>query len=240
MSDICYNRKGMSSRSCGNVNSFLCDIRENTQMGEQEAYREWIARGLEKPGKQKSKLAAALSLDPSAVTRILDGSRKIHLEEIPKITAYLGDLPPSHGEHIDSHDVAASLPSTPQAKRVKIKGYVGAGSEAHFYKVSDEGYEEVEAPNGATDQTVAVEIKGTSWGPRMNTWLVFYDDVRSPITSDLLGEVCVVGLADDRILIKEIKRNRDGSYTLLSNSSEDPIENAQIEWAAKVTAMRPR
>lgn len=141
---------------------------------------------------------------------------------------------------VRSEDVAAGLDHAP-APTVKVKGYVGAGSVAHFYALSDEDFEEVPAPADATDQTVAVEIKGSSWGPRMNTWLVFYDDVRSPITADLIGQTCVVGLSDDRILIKEIQRNGRGGYRLLSNAgAEDDIEDAQIEWAAKVTSMRPR
>lgn len=143
-------------------------------------------------------------------------------------------------EDVRSEDVANALPSPPQSPKVKVKGYVGAGSAAHFYALADEDFEEVDAPLNATDQTVAVEIKGTSLGPLMNSWLVFYDDIRSPITSDLIGRVCVIGLADDRILVKQIKRERNGTFTLISNANEEPIRNAQIEWAAKVTDMRPR
>lgn len=139
-----------------------------------------------------------------------------------------------------SEDVAHSI-EKPRARTVRVKGYVGAGDAAHFYKVSDEAFEEVTAPDGATDRTVAVEIRGTSWGRFMNTWLVFYDDVRSPVTEDLLGQPCVVGLADDRILIKVIKRDGNGGHRLVSNNPNEPdIEDAEIEWAAKVTSMRPR
>lgn len=139
-----------------------------------------------------------------------------------------------------SEDVAAALDKQPEKAGIKIKGYVGAGSEAHFYKLSDESFETVEPPTGASDQTIAVQIKGKSWGPRMDGWLVFYDDVRSPITEDLYNQACVVGLADDRILLKTIKRERDGSFTLQSNSDEPDITNAEIEWAAKVIGMGPR
>jgi hypothetical protein len=140
---------------------------------------------------------------------------------------------------VRSEDVSATIDPKPR-RGVKLKGYVGAGAEAHFYKLADEDYTEVEAPAGATDQTIAVEIKGSSFGPLLDTWLVFYDDVRSPVTPDLIGEICVVGLEDDRILIKKIQRNGRGGYRLISNASEPPIENALIEWAAKVKDMRPR
>ncbi len=138
-----------------------------------------------------------------------------------------------------SEDVAAGG-GEPRKRTVRIKGYVGAGDQAHYYAVSDEDFAEVEAPALSSDQTVAVEIRGKSFGPLLDSWLVFYDDVRSPVTSDLFNEVCVVGLDDDRILIKQIKPNKNGTFTLLSNGNEPPIENVQIEWAAKVIGMRAR
>ena len=141
---------------------------------------------------------------------------------------------------VRSEDVASDLPSPPAKRKVKVKGYVGAGAEAHYYALADEDFEEVEAPLGATDQTIAVEIKGTSFGPLMESWLVFYDDIHSPITEALIGKVCVVGLSDDRILIKKIVRNRNGGFDLHSNSNEDPLLDVDIEWAAKVTDIRPR
>lgn len=148
--------------------------------------------------------------------------------------------PETTGE-MRSEDVAANLHEAARPQMVKLKGYVGASGEAVFYRLADEDLEEVEAPMGSSDQTVAVEIKGKSFGPLMNTWLVFYDDVRSPITPDLFNQVCVVGLADDRILIKQIKPNGRGGFDLHPNSTtDDVIKDAQIEWAAKVNAMRPR
>lgn len=139
---------------------------------------------------------------------------------------------------VRSEDVAASLPDR-RRRTVKLKGYVGASGEAFYYRLSDEELDEVTAPDGATDQTVAVEVRGKSLGPLLESWLVFYNDVRSPITEDLLGRLCVVGLSDDRILVKRIEKTSAG-YNLISNNNEDPILNAEIEWGARVTAMRPR
>jgi hypothetical protein len=148
----------------------------------------------------------------------------------------LGEKP----DDVRSEDVAASL-DRPPAPAVKIKGYVGAGAEAHFYAVADDAFEEAPALPGSSDQTIALQIRGKSWGPAMDSWLVFYDDVRSPVTADMIGEACVVGLADDRILLKVIRSNGRGGFDLHPNSTtEDVVRNAQIEWAAKVIVMRPR
>ena len=71
---------------------------------------------------------------------------------------------------------------------------------------------------------------------------MFYDDVRSPITDDMIGQLCVVGLSDDRVLIKKVLRNgARGKFDLLSNNdTEEPIKAVKIEWAALVTELRAK
>jgi hypothetical protein len=124
--------------------------------------------------------------------------------------------------------------------KASVVGYVGAGAETHIYDVPPGDLDEVDAPTGSNEATVAVEIRGNSLGSLFNRWLVFYDQVRRPVTSDLIGDLCVVGLEDGRILIKLIQRGRaEGLYNLISQT-EAPIRDVAIEWAAKVTTMSPR
>lgn len=123
---------------------------------------------------------------------------------------------------------------------VPIVGYVGAGSQAVLFSEGQGPFGEVRAPDNATDKTVAVEIRGESLGSFFNEWLVFYDDVRSPVTPDLIGKLCVVGLPDGRILVKKIQRSKsEGTFHLLSQT-EDPLLDVPIEWAARVKTMMPR
>ena len=123
---------------------------------------------------------------------------------------------------------------------VKLVGYVGAGAEAHFYSSADGGLEEVPAPDGSTPSTVAVEVRGESLGALFEHWLVYYDEVRSPVTPDMHGKLCVVGLHDDRVLVKQVKPSKaSGLFHLLSNT-EGPILDVEIAWAAKVKSMVPR
>lgn len=138
-----------------------------------------------------------------------------------------------YGEH-KTRQVAGDGP-----RAVPLVGYVGAGAEARFF--GDQGHlDEVNAPDNAADETVAVEVRGDSLGALFDRWLVFYDDVHRPVTSDQIGRLCVVGLPDGRILVKKIQKSRGkGLYHLLSNT-EAPILDVEIEWAAKVTDMRPR
>ena len=121
-----------------------------------------------------------------------------------------------------------------------VVGYVGAGAEAHFYALSHGELDRVPAPDGAGSEAVAVEVRGDSLGPLFQRWLVHYDEIRSPITSDLIGRLCVVGLPDDKVLVKQIKATKNpGLYDLLSNNDE-PIRDVPIMWAARVKSMVPR
>lgn len=198
-----------------------------------------LLRAMMKAGNlNQAKLARRLKVEQPTISRLLSGSepKGTTLQRIITLAEEMGVI-----SDVRSEDVADSLPARPQGPAVKLKGYVGAGSEMHYYRLADDQYEEVAAPPGATDQTVAVEIKGTSMGAALNSWLVFYDDVHSPVAPHMIGQLCVVGLADDRILIKKIERARAGSFRLVSNNPEEPpIENAEIEWAALVSSMRPR
>ncbi len=121
-----------------------------------------------------------------------------------------------------------------------LVGYVSAGARAHFFADGQGPFDEVPAPEGASDRTVAVEIRGESLGSFFNEWLVYYDDVRAPVTLDLIGRLCVVGLADGRVLIKKLKASQTpGLYHLLSQT-EEPILDVEVVWAARVRSMTPR
>lgn len=195
-------------------------------------------------GKTQAQIAEIAGVTNQAVSGWERGEAMPEPDKIPilaralgKTTSWLLDDEPGH---IDSADVAVELAVAVPQKMVKVKGYVGAGSEAHYYRIADEEFDEVPAPRGATDQTVAVEVRGTSLGPLLESWLVFYKDIQAPVGPDMLGHLCVVGLADDRILVKRLESNGRGGFNLISNTSEPPIKDAIIEWAAKVTDMRPR
>ena len=139
---------------------------------------------------------------------------------------------------VSEADVLGTPPDAPRT--IPLVGFVGAGAEAHYYGAGQELNEFVDAPDGATADTRALEIRGTSLGELFDRWLVFYDDVRSPVTTDLIGRLCVVGLPDDRVLVKKLTKSRSpGLFHLLSNT-EAPIMDAEVAWAARVKHMVPR
>jgi transcriptional regulator with XRE-family HTH domain len=192
---------------------------------------DWIREGLKEKRKTRSGLAKALGRSPSAVTDLLNGSRRLRAEEIAVVADYLGVEPPRL--------VGGGRPGHTTG-RVPLVGYVGAGAIAHFYADGQGPFDEVPAPDSASAKTVAVQIRGHSLGALFDNWLVFYDDVFDPPDEYLVGRMCVCGLSDGRVLVKALKRGQTlGQWTLLSNT-EPPIYDVSLDWAAMVREMRPR
>lgn len=123
---------------------------------------------------------------------------------------------------------------------VPVVGYVGAGAAAHYYAEGQGPFDEVPMPEGGTPDTVAVEVRGDSLGSLFNQWLVYYDEIRVPPALDLIGKLCVVGLANDQVLVKKLMRGTGPGLFHLLSQTESPIEDAVIVWAARVRAMTPR
>lgn len=178
-----------------------------------------IREAREARGMSQAALAKAIGISQPAIRKIEGGGTQ-RSKYLTDIVRYLG---------LDEEMV-----------NVPIVGYVGAGSVAHYYADAQGPFDTVPGPFGSNANTVAVEIRGDSLGPLFDRWLVFYDEVRSPVTSDLIGKLCIVGLADDRVLIKQLKRSRvPGLFHLLSQN-DGPILDVEIVWAAQVKNMTPR
>lgn len=171
--------------------------------------------------------AQALGTTRNQYAKLEAGSRRLSDVWIGRAAAAFG---------VDAGDVV-----TDRRELVPVAGYVGAGSEAHFYGDTQGPLDEVPAPDNATPQTVAVEVRGDSLGALFDGWLAFYDDVRSPFTDDLLGRLCVVGLEDGRVLVKVVTRSRTTSGLFdLQGQFGAPVQDVVVRWAAPVKSIMPR
>lgn len=129
-----------------------------------------------------------------------------------------GDGPPRNGE-----------------QRAQVVGHVGAGAEMYF-EAGQGPFGEVLMPPHAPEGTVAAEIRGDSLGP-VNGWFAYFSGRRDPPSSDLVGRLCIVGLADGRILIKRIARGRKARRFDLWGAAGEPLQDQRLDWAAPVTAL---
>lgn len=122
---------------------------------------------------------------------------------------------------------------------VPLAGAVGAGSEMILYSEGDNPNEWAIAPEGATSETAGVVIRGSSLGATFEGWVVFFNNHRRAPHRGLLGQMCVAGLADGRILVKQLKAGQlEGRFDLHSNT-EPPIYDAEVVWASPVITISP-
>jgi transcriptional regulator with XRE-family HTH domain len=169
--------------------------------------------------------AQAMNVSRGQYIKLERGERRLTQEYISQA---------AHAFGVDDADIIADRKTTP------IIGRVGAGAEAHYYSQGDFDREEVPMPQGANEKTVGLEVVGDSIGSFFNQWLVFYDDVRSPVTPDLIGKLCVVETIEGKVLVKKLMRGSQPNRYHLISQTESPIENAELLWAARVTTMTPR
>lgn len=138
---------------------------------------EWIRNGLSRPGKTQRGLATALGLDPSAVSRLLTGSRQLRAAEIPVVAAYLESEAPLIGlsgapaqARPDQPPASASVPQ-PSAwagrRDLPVMGTVVAGSDGMFL-MNGEVHDYIERPPSLQGITsaYAVYVADTSMVPR--------------------------------------------------------------------------
>lgn len=193
--------------------ALLCEIRTMEQ--ETQRYIDWIRLGLKQPRKTQTGIADALGIAHPQISSLLAGKRQLKVNEIPRIAEYL-ELPPP-------------------ARRFPLVGWVGGGGAVNAEAIDDDT-EMIAGPEDAPLGAVAVSIRGDSLGHGFNGWRAFYSDRREPFAEDWLGQLCVVGTADDRVLIKWVRRGAHG-FNLISGTGEIE-ENVQLMWAAPVIDLR--
>ena len=125
---------------------------------------------------------------------------------------------------------------------VPIVGIVGADTSGAITYVGTDGeLGRAPMPPSGNDQTVAVEVRGASMrGVAEDNWLIYYDDVRSPLTEDMIGELCVLWLADGQVLIKTPFYSRIPGRFDLESTNAPTLREQEVVSAAFVTFLAPR
>lgn len=200
----------------------------------QHEIRVWMKECLEFMGHgSKSRLASALNVKPDAVTRMMnteaDGKevRTIKAHELGIMARFFGKDPPGG----DPTEVPF----------VKIRGKAGAGPDGSVLFATGDGYfGEVPAPEGATENTSALEVEGDSMrGLANDGWLIFYEEKEDP-RPDHMGEPCVCFLEDDRVLVKTpYPGSQRGLYHLESVNAPMMLD-VPVRYFAFVTDIKPR
>jgi hypothetical protein len=131
-------------------------------------------------------------------------------------------------------------PERPSPTRTPVVGYVGAGDEAHYYAVEPGFLEEIDLSPLHSEHLGAFDIRDRySFGLEFKHWLVFFNYVREPVTPDLLGCLCVIGLPDGRVFVLQLEPGKtEGKYDLLGGPGPNH-RDVEVSWACKVIAFAP-
>lgn len=186
-------------------------------------------------GLKQEQLATSLGVSQSTISKWEKNVQEPEREALIRMSNYFGkDL------HTMLIELGLDGDAPPTAAMVPVIGYVGAGSEAHFYAEAQGPFDEVSMPTWGNPLTVAVELRGNSLGPILNGWIAYFDRRQDPPTDELLGQLCVVELVNGQVLVKVLQRGRLPGRFDLHSQTEGPMLDQEVVWAARVTGMTPK
>lgn len=177
-------------------------------------------------GMTRNKLASLANTSAQQIEKLEKGMREMTRAWAERLAPHLG--------------VSAQYLVFADSRKVHVVGFAAAGSDTLIFADAQGPFDEVDAPAWATERTVAVQIRGTSLGRPFNNWLAFYNDRHDPPDESLIGELCICGLADGRVMIKTLQKGSSKGRYHLESLTEPTIPDQHVEWAAIVEEMRRR
>ena len=199
-------------------------------------------------GKFPNGLQAAMTkkkIGPTALARLVDeskqnvdrwakGLRRLQPEDAAKLAPHLDASVRDLLLLEELGDAPAGRPTT------KIAGRAGADTDGRIVFIDGDGdLGEVEIPEGATEDSVAIEVNGYSQGFIADGCLIFYTEVHAAPTDDMLGTIVVIGTDDGEVLLKKLLRGSKPGLFDLESINGPMMKDRRVVWAAHVDSLVP-
>lgn len=174
----------------------------------------------------QTELAAVLGVKQSTISRWLDGAQP-KFEQVERLVRMA---------------MQSGIITADRLERellVPVVGYAGAGG-AIDYTAGQGPFGDAPMPPGAPKTTVAVVVRGDSMAGQLEDgWTIYYDNRHEPPTPTLFGKLCVVGLADGRVLVRRLYPGRKEGHYDLQPTNAPMMLDCPVVWAAKITWIAP-
>lgn len=191
--------------------------------------RDWFRDRLRDIQMSQRGLAKNLKLDPSAITLMLRGERRITSSEAQEIAA-LFSVPVTEILRRAGVDVRDDV------RRVPLSACLGPNASIEAFDDGD--HEFIEAPADVPGGSYAVQVRDHT-SPHDGWVMIISGDKTEP--GRLLDRACACGTDDGTIFTGIIKKGyKRGKFNLVITATQPRIiENAEIEWASPILWIKP-
>lgn len=200
----------------------------NSGMAIQPDYQALVRAIQLKTGENQAKLADRFGVSQPTISRWLNGTPP-ELHHAAIIDGVARDL------RLGNRKYGVNMATVP------IVGYVGAGGSISFDGGQGPFGEADMPPKDGKPSLVAVIVRGDSMsGMLEDGWTIYYDNRRDPPDETLHAKLCIVGLADGRVLIKKLYPGRKRGHYDLHSVNAPALLDQPVTWAARITWIAPK
>jgi DNA-binding XRE family transcriptional regulator len=178
--------------------------------------------------------AERLGINQSTVSKWETGVQEPMLDHVQRLAAVLDrDL-----ETLLADLGLNRLEEPAPALTVPIIGGLSQGTMVQFYP-KDRSRDGLSMPRWGNPLLVALDIANDSLGSAFRGWVAYYSDDHKAPTKDLYGQLCVLGMADGKILVKVVEAGRKPGHYDLHSPTERVQQDQRVVWAARILGMAP-
>lgn len=188
--------------------------------------RRWFENQLANRKLSQRRLAALIGIDPSAMSLMLSGKRKMSAVEAGEVAKHLGVQVDDVLRH-----AGVTVPTIGKERTAPVVGTVGDRLEVKMGRLGSAPQvvavpADVDSKNG---KVLMVQQQGFMYG-----WRLLYVP-RLGVSLEAIGRMCVVQKkGDDRLYVRQVNRGHEDGWVSLFTPTTGELEDAMLENASPV------